>query len=579
MKAGLRSKLTVLYVFLAIIPAVTVGILSYRISYNALWNNTVHSTMQIADQLNNSIETLFADTERFMEIGKSEYVVNYISGKGDSYNDAKEILSLFRVYRSNFPFKDSIKSIYIIGANGKSISERGGVLLLDDFSEKANDLMKELGNTGQTQIITGNISEGTDDTTSHIYVGQTQSLPSLRDPFCTVIVELDSTAIEEFCNSVDIAGTGYFTIFDVSGEVIFGSKYQSKMDQQRIFENIKADTSGNFIDTLNGEDAFFLFNTSTQTNWKIVGQVAIADLMKESTSIARTTFTALLLILALAVILYIYFSNKLINPLKKLNVTMRIAALGDMDVRYNAKTSDEINDLGESFNQMIQRLDALAKQNMREQASLRRSELKLLQAQINPHFLYNTLDTILWQAQAGYNEDVVEMVDALSRFFRTTLSKGRDWIDVETEINLVKDYLCIQKKRYGEILNYEIQVDKAIYNYPILKLTLQPLVENALYHGLKNKRGGGTITVRGWEQEGNLLFDIEDDGIGMSLEKIRELSNELNSHPNIIEAAGDGGFGLKNVNSRIKLYYGDGFGICIKQREKGGTIIHMCLRR
>ena len=180
---GLRSKLILLYVLLAIIPALTVGFLSYRISYNALWKNTVHSTMQIADQLNASIESLFKDTERFIDIGKSDYVQNYISGKGDSYQNAKQILALFDIYRKNFPFSGSVESIYVMGANGRAISESKGIFKLDNSGDSAQTLAKSFERSREVQIVTGNIHNEVEKSAQYIYIGQTLSLPALRDPF------------------------------------------------------------------------------------------------------------------------------------------------------------------------------------------------------------------------------------------------------------------------------------------------------------------------------------------------------------------------------------------------------------
>ena len=578
MKVGLRLKLIVLYVLLATIPALALGLLSYQISYNALWNNTVHSTTQIADQLNKSIESLFTSSEQFIDIGNSDQVRDYISGQGDSYQNAKQILTLFDIYRKNFPFADSIENIYIFGTNGRAIIENRGVMSLDLFSDEAKRLLTRFQSNREVQIITGNINAANADPgKQYIYVGQTLSLPALREPFCTVLVELQTDAVDNFCRNVDIAGSGYFTIFDNSGEVIFGPAYKTEIDRQKIFSEAAGSSSGNFTGKLNGDEAFFIFNTSPRTNWKIVGQVKIVDLMQDANSIARTTFTAIGLILLFAIGLYLFFSSRLVKPLRNLKATMQIAALGDMSVRFKPSTGDEISDLGNSFNKMIGQIDMLAKQNLREQLSLRKSEFKLLQAQINPHFLYNTLDTILWLAKAERTTDVINMVDALSRFFRTTLSKGYDWISVQTEVNLVRDYLIIQKIRYAEILDFNIEIEADILQYPMLKLTLQPLVENALYHGIKNKRGGGRIVVKGWKNGEELVFIVDDNGAGMPKSQLASLTNELENQPNSIDVAGEGGYGLKNVNSRIKLYYGSRFGIRITSSEAVGTCVEVRL--
>ena len=189
-----------------------------------------------------------------------------------------------------------------------------------------------------------------------------------------------------------------------------------------------------------------------------------------------------------------------------------------------------------------------------EQLNLRATELKLLQAQINPHFLYNTLDTIIWLAEAGDSRQVVTMVSALSDFFRTTLSKGRDYITVREEEAHIRSYLQIQKFRYRDILEYEIRIPEELYQYQILKLTLQPLVENALYHGIKNKRGMGHIRVTGERRGDRLVFRVWDNGKGMEPEELERVRKLIRGS----QAGGDGpsGFGLFNVAQRIFLNYG-----------------------
>jgi two-component system sensor histidine kinase YesM len=208
---------------------------------------------------------------------------------------------------------------------------------------------------------------------------------------------------------------------------------------------------------------------------------------------------------------------------------------------------------------------------VREQENLKKAELKALQAQINPHFLYNTLDTIVWMAEAKQNKQVIEIVHSLSSFFRIALSKGMDWIPIRQEIEHVRSYLQIQKIRYRDILDYRIEVDEDILDGTILKLTLQPLAENALYHGIKNKRNGGTIVVRAKRAGAeHAILEVEDDGVGFTPYKLGKIRSTLNESFDQ-SATGDGGFGLENVNKRVKLYYGEEFSLSIYSQYQTGT--------
>ena len=189
---------------------------------------------------------------------------------------------------------------------------------------------------------------------------------------------------------------------------------------------------------------------------------------------------------------------------------------------------DEIAELGMSFNIMIGKIRDLLDSKLKEHEELKKAELRALQAQINPHFLYNTLDTIIWMAEANRTAEVIEIVRALSSFFRLSLSKGRDWITIGEELERTRSYLTIQKIRYRDILDYKIEADEAVLDNTVLKLSLQPLVENALYHGIKNKRRGGTITVRAQQQGADeILLQVEDDGIGLTPEKLAQVQAGL----------------------------------------------------
>lgn len=254
-------------------------------------------------------------------------------------------------------------------------------------------------------------------------------------------------------------------------------------------------------------------------------------------------------------------TSSITEPISKLCEVTKLAGSGDFAVRVQEGHNDELAVLNTGFNQMVEKIGNLVEDIRIEQLNLRAMELKLLQAQINPHFLYNTLDAIIWLAEAGQKDQVVMMVSSLSDFFRTTLSKGRDYITVQEEEAHIRSYLEIQQFRYRDILEYEIQIPEELYSYQILKLTLQPLVENALYHGIKNKRGLGHILVTGEELEGRLMFRVFDDGMGMrpeQLDKVRKIiRGELSDEDN------PSGFGLFNVDQRLRLNYGPEYGLVI----------------
>lgn len=264
-------------------------------------------------------------------------------------------------------------------------------------------------------------------------------------------------------------------------------------------------------------------------------------------------------------------------PIKKLQDLTTTITKDDLQALVSRSNVDEITELGLSFNIMTSKVRDLLDAKVREQENLKKAELKALQAQINPHFLYNTLDTIVWMAEANKTDQVIKLVRALSSFFRIALSRGKDWISIRQEIEHVRSYLYIQKIRYRDILDYEIDIDESILDGTILKLTLQPLVENALYHGIKHKRNGGIITVRARRGGSDLvLLEVQDDGVGCTPYKLGKIHEQLDEESDVVSRTEEG-FGLTNVNKRIKLYYGKQYGLSVESRYQEGTKITVAI--
>lgn len=281
-----------------------------------------------------------------------------------------------------------------------------------------------------------------------------------------------------------------------------------------------------------------------------------------------TGFLLLLLISAVIIITYAILQN-ISRPLSELTrVTQRISD-GDFSARTSVYSGDEIGRVAGSVNDMASHLEVMVGQIKEDERKMRNAELRLLQEQINPHFLYNTLDTIVWLIEGHKDDEAEDMIMSLSDFFKLALSHGREFISIRDEELHIRSYLQIQQVRYADILDYRIDIDPAIYGYRILKLTLQPLVENAIYHGIKPKRARGCITIRGQMKEDQIiLLSVEDDGAGMNsaqLEALRErvrlpASDESNDS-----------FGMANVNERIRLNFGPEYGMTIDAAEGGGT--------
>lgn len=265
--------------------------------------------------------------------------------------------------------------------------------------------------------------------------------------------------------------------------------------------------------------------------------------------------------------------NSITGPVNKLCDATKQIAGGNFSTRVAIEGKDEIATLAESVNDMSEHLEELVRQIKEDERKMRYAELRLLQEQINPHFLYNTLDTIVWLVEGNDSEKAVNMVVSLSEFFRIVLSKGKEIITIKEEEQHIRSYLEIQQVRYHDILDYDIQIEPEIYPYEILKLTLQPLVENALYHGIKTKRAKGMILVTGKMEDDKIYFDVKDNGVGMNEAELASLRSKILKPCKET----DSGFGLANVNERIRMNFGLEYGITIHSKQGEGTLVQVVI--
>ena len=301
-------------------------------------------------------------------------------------------------------------------------------------------------------------------------------------------------------------------------------------------------------------------------------QTQSMEMMRASLNQQVFTFIVCMILLLAALTAFVAIietriSRSISGPILGLSQVTHEIAQGDFSVRADEKGDRELGALAASVNNMAEHLSVMVMQIREDERKMRKAELRLLQEQINPHFLYNTLDAIVWMIEDGKSEQAENMVVSLSTFFRTVLSRGREFISIREEVQHIRSYLEIQKARYQDILSYEIQVAPELYPYETLKMTLQPLVENALYHGVKNKRSGGVIRISG-ERDGKLIrFKVEDDGIGMNAEALTHLQEEIRRPCKET----DTGFGMANVNERIRMNFGADYGLMIESEEGKGT--------
>ena len=322
---------------------------------------------------------------------------------------------------------------------------------------------------------------------------------------------------------------------------------------------------------MDGRERVLISATLNQTRWRLVGVAYIDEILELQNTFIRIVSIVLLCAAMLSFAVASVMAYWVTRPMRYLEDTMRQVEAGDLNVAIKEQGFREARSVSVAFNHMIARIRALMVQIVQEQEKKRLYELNALQAQINPHFLYNTLDSIIWMEERGRSREAITMVSALARLFRISISKGKSIILVKDELEHVRNYLIIQKMRFKDQFTYEIEAQEETLEERTVKLIVQPLVENAINHAIDQTQPEALhIIIKAFFQGDDLLFTVEDDGIGISPEILENI---------LTSPAGRSGIGIKNVHERIQLTFGPSYGLQIESEEDEGTLVTIRLPR
>ena len=390
-----------------------------------------------------------------------------------------------------------------------------------------------------------------------------------------ILINLNMNKITEICNSFQEKQENFICMINDKGELVYEQQngrerfaFDEKENRQELNTALGKTKESCFRLNYRGEKYLVTRTDMKTTGWTLVSMVPYKSVMAETMAISGVMILAVAITLIVTLLLLNRILTGVVKPLKKLEKYMVQVNPDNMDQRMEILTDDEIGHLSMKFNQMMDRIRNLKEQVIEEQEDKRKYELQALQAQINPHFLYNTLDSIIWMAETN-DSNIVAMTEALAKLFRISLNKGNEEISLERELEHVKNYLIIQSMRYADKFTYEISAEPGVERCRTIKLILQPIVENCIYHGIKKKRGTGKITIRAYRREQNLIIEVSDDGCGMPEEICRKiLSDEIES-----ENISGSGIGVKNVNERIQLRFGKKYGLSYSSEEGVGTTV------
>ena len=551
---------------------VIVVAISLRFTRTSVFDNAVVYTRTIVRQTNQNIDSY---------IDYMDNIATMVSGSRDTqtflYNKDEETLQvsecrqrLVEQFRTILKSRNDIRNIGLIQKDGNRLFNNGG--------QQKNAYLDLDTQAWYKNAITSNRSVLTSSHVQHVIRGErpwvitvsrgVRNFTGSGNREGVVFIDLNYSAISELCDQNSIGSKGYVFLLDQDGNVVYHPQQQQLYNELQT-ENIDLvmNTDKETLMDGSGDNArIYTISRSEKTGWTVVGCTNVAELLKDSKK-ARSIYVLVAAILVVvALVLSNFIARNITRPLQQLRDSMARVQEGDFGAAEVEVTSrNEVGSLTRSFNVMTSRIQELMKQNIYEQQQKRKSELKALQSQINPHFLYNTLDSIIWMAEGKKNEEVVVMTASLARLLRQSISNEEEQVPIGQEVEYARSYLTIQKMRYKDKLEFQIQVDAQIMGVPIIKLVLQPLIENAIYHGLKYKEGKGLLIVRGYREGENAVLQIKDNGAGMDEQTLSHIfeKHKVNYRSN--------GVGVYNVQKRLQLYYGMDYGITYSSKQGEGT--------
>lgn len=519
---------------------------------------------------------IYKNTTEESVVTSSEQAILQVKNTVENYTSDMDVL--MEMIKKNISQGENEADIYL----NNLIGIRKDIVAITTYDEQGN-LLKAWSDRGKLKqnifknlSFNSNISKNGEDTlniskphVSSLFVEYypwvvtiSEYMKNADGETIQIALDIQFSQIANYIDEVGIGQHGYCYIADKKGNIIYHPQ------QQLIYAGLKEEKYNYLEDGSHIEkDAIYSVQSLDNCEWKIISVCYIDEMITNKVNhIMKTLFVIFLVVVLFTVIIIRFFSKLFSNPAKELANAMREFEKDTNNFEFKTiEGTAEITSLTESFEHMVVQIKELVETVRQEEITLRKTELKALQAQINPHFLYNTLDAIAWLCEEERYKDAVEMVNSLAKLFRISISRGHELITIEKEMQHAKSYLKIQNFRYKNQFTYSFDVDEECLNYLCNKIILQPIIENAIYHGIDRMVDEGKINI-GIHQKGDtILFTVEDNGVGMTEEQCEEILHK--------DASDRVGIGIKNVNDRIKIYFGEEYGLTIQSELDEGTCV------
>lgn len=564
---SIQSSIFMYFTVTAIIAIALISLIIFQRFTNSLNATIIEENSGIVGQLGESVDSYLRNA---MKVSDSIYY-NVIKNTDISNDDIKKGMNLIYVNNDNM-----IDDIALISGKGELIESMPALRLKDNSNVLEKDFFKK--SMAESEYINFSMPHIRDlfdrNESSYSWVISLSRAVEVTDEGkatqALLLINLNYRYFEEIFSNVNLGNGGYVYLTNDRGDIIWHPK-QNEIYSGRFNEDNKYAATlkdGITVENLRGKNITLNVRTIGYTGWKLVGVTPSAALGVDGIKFRFFVLFVADLFLFLLAMINAFISDKISNPIKRLDGSVREIESGNLDVEIVPSGSYEVEHLGKSIKNMLGRIKVLMSDLVAEHNAKRKSEFDTLQSQINPHFLYNTLDIIVWMIENENSDKAVNIVTALAKFFRISLSKGKNIITVKDEVEHVRNYLMIQNMRFKNRFEYSIDVDEKVLSYSSLKLMLQPLVENAIYHGMEFMDGDGEIDVKVFKEDDSLYFTITDNGLGMSEDMVETLLSK-----DFVPSKKGSGIGVKNVNERIKLYFGSEYGLKVESEPDEGTKI------
>lgn len=545
---------------------------SIRYTKDNMTENSEENSRMLVEQVNLNIQNYVEYMESI-----SQVVINNRDMKEYLFGESnREVTAnLIEQFQTLLKARKDIFNIAIIGYNGKYLINDGKSKLNPGAYLDRKEWYQEAKEAGPDIMISSshvqNMVQGEYRWVVTLSRGITN--PHTNKVEGILIIDMNYNLIKDLCESIRLGNKGYVYIVDKQGEIVYHPQQQLILSgvKQELLKEVLNGRSSIRSQNEYGEEKIYTPFLSPKTKWTLVGVVYTSELVKNDQAVRLMYFATASLLIMFTIIIAFVISNNIAKPIKRLQSAMQEAENGNFQgLHIEVGGDNEIASLNRYFNRMIDHIDELMKRNVKEQAEKRKSELKALQAQINPHFLYNTLDSIIWMIETDDSEEAIKMTSVLARFFRQAIGNSDVFVTIWRELEYTRNYLLIQQMRYRDKITFDIVVNEDIYDCRIVKLVLQPLVENALYHGLKYKTQQGNIKITGYRDAERVIIRVVDNGIGIAEDKLEKIFSISDSKE---KKGRHTGVGLGNIQSRLKLYYGEDCGIQVESKVNIGTTI------